>query len=150
MYCMIASDFGHRTSPHEITPLPAGISQDEYIRRLRRQCDMEADHIAELKEQVRTIALERDAAREKVARIMAGLEGCCMTCEPVGMRNQQMERDIETLKDQRDEARRDLCMEWVWRGRNYRLQNGHKFKPSAKDWATISNWDCFRDTMKQP
>jgi hypothetical protein len=63
-------------------------------------------NIEELREQVRSIALERDAAREKVARIMAGLEGCCMTCEPVGLRNQQMQRDIETLKAERDEARR--------------------------------------------
>ena len=85
------------------------ISQAELIRRLEHRCDMEASHIAELKEQVRTIALERDAAREKVAKIMAGLEGCCMTCEPVGARNQQMERDIETLKDERDLLRQNLC-----------------------------------------
>lgn len=139
MYCMIASDFGHRTSPHEITPLPAGISQDEYIRRLRRQCDMEADHIAELKEQVRTIALERDAAREKIARIMEGLEGCCMTCEPVGVRNQQMERDIETLRAERDEARRWFCQRSEW------LDGG-----DGTQTASEHGWDCFRDTMKQP
>ena len=138
------------TNPQPSDPSTDETSQDERIRRLEHRCDMEAAHIEELKAQVRAIALERDAARKKISRIMAGLEGCCMTCEPIGVRNQQMERDIETLKDQRDEARRDLCMEWVWRGRNYRLQNGHKFKPSAQDWATISNWDCFRDTMKQP
>jgi len=31
-----------------------------------------------------------------------------MTCEPVGVRNQQMQRDIKTLQDQRDEARLQL------------------------------------------
>lgn len=85
------------------------LTQVERIRRLKHRCDMEAEHVAELKEQVRVIALERDAARERVARIMAGLEGCCMTCEPVGVRNQQMQRDIETLKAERDEARADVC-----------------------------------------
>lgn len=48
---------------------------------------------------IERLTTERDAAREKVARIMEGLEGCCMTCEPVGMRNQQMEREIAMLQE---------------------------------------------------
>jgi hypothetical protein len=107
----------------------------EEITKLRRRCEMEASHIAELKEQVRTIALERDAAREKAARIMEGLEGCCMTCEPVGMRNQQMERDIETLKDQRDEARRLYCC----------LCELHRLGDGTAE-AAKRGWDCFKDS----
>ncbi len=141
------------------------ISQDEYIRRLRRQCDMEASHIAELKEQVRTIALERDAAREKVAKIMAGLEGCCMTCEPVGVRNQQMERDIETLKDQisslrtglwiaieqRDEARRSLCECRASGG--FDSHDGDWFADDgrhilAREYAAEQGWDCYKEERK--
>lgn len=82
-------------------------SQVERIRRLEHRCDMEAAHLSEMKAQVRQLIAERDAAREKIAKIMAGLEGCCMTCEPVGVRNQQMEREIATLKAEREEARRE-------------------------------------------
>ena len=56
---------------YAITPLPAGISNDEYIRRLRRQCDMEAAHIAELKAQIKTLRDERDEARREVCVIIA-------------------------------------------------------------------------------
>ena len=84
-------------------------SQAERIRRLEHRCDMEAAHLSEMKAQVRQLIAERDAAREKIAKIMAGLEGCCMTCEPVGVRNQQMEREIATLKAECEQARREVA-----------------------------------------
>jgi hypothetical protein len=56
--------------------------------------------------------------------------------------------EIESLRRERDEARRDLCMEWVLRGRTYTMPTRHKFKPSAKDWAMISNWECFKEESK--
>lgn len=79
------------------------------IISLRNECAIKVAHIAELKAQVRTIALERDEARERFGRIIAGLEGFCITCEPVNVRNQQMEREIATLKAERDEARLEVC-----------------------------------------
>ena len=36
---------------------------EEEVRRLRARCDMEASHIAELKEQIKTLRAERDEAR---------------------------------------------------------------------------------------
>ena len=104
---------------------------------LRNECAMEVAHIAELKEQVRSIALERDVARNKIARIMEGLEGCCMTCEPIGVRNQQMERDIATLKAERDEARRWFCQRSEW------LDGG-----DGTQTASEYGWDCFKENSK--
>lgn len=100
---------------------------------LHNQLDaLHLEHAQLLRERNKLID-ERDAAREKIARIMAGLEGCCMTCEPVGVRNQQMERDIDdlkvclnatadqvraqhlemdTLRAERDAARREVLL-WV-------------------------------------
>ena len=72
--------------------------------------------------------------RAKLDRIMEGLEGCCMTCEPVGVRNQQMQRDIKTLQDQRDEARREVC---AWQGATS--------AKSFRDVAIVRGWDCFSD-----
>ena len=43
----------------------------ELIRRLRRQCDMEAAHISELKAQIKTLRDERDEARREVCVIIA-------------------------------------------------------------------------------
>lgn len=75
---------------------------------------------------------ELSRLRDKLSRIMQGLEGTCMTCEPVGVRNQQMERDIETLKAERDEARRWFCqhVELPLGGDGTRVAKGH-------------GWDCF-------
>lgn len=82
---------------HEITPLPAEASDwkrnidwkrlgdlcdmfcaitkiqqlEEETQRLRRQCDMEAAHIAELKEQIKTLRAERDEARREVCSLEA-------------------------------------------------------------------------------
>lgn len=89
--------------------------------------------IKELQELVHTLTLERDAAREKIARIMSGLEGCCMTCGPVGMRNQQMQRDIATLKAERDEARREVC--WLLRS----------WVKTEKVVALERGWDCYKE-----
>lgn len=78
---------------------------------------------------------ELSRLRDKVARIMEGLEGCCMTCEPVGVRNRQMEREIATLKSERDEARREVCL---WQG----LDTGN----TPRDTAMVRGWDCFENS----
>lgn len=71
--------------------------------------------------------------RAKLNRIMQGLEGTCMTCEPVGVRNQQMEQHIKTLQDQRDEARREVS----------KLMGGS----AEQHWyANRRGWDCFKVT----
>lgn len=114
-------------------PMAVAIQRIEF---LQHRCDMEVAHIAELKEQVRSIALERDAAREKVARIMAGLEGCCMMCEPVGVRNQQMEQDITTLQAERDLLRREVCY--------HRAAAIQDRKP--EEIAAALKWDCFKES----
>jgi len=68
---------------------------------LRNECAMEVAHTKEIRQQVTDLRAllaealaQRDEAKSKVERIMSGREGCCMTCEPVGVRNQQMQRDI--------------------------------------------------------
>ena len=90
--------------------------------------------IKELQELVHTLTLERDSAREKIDRIMSGLEGCCMTCEPIGVRNQQMEHEIATLKAERDEARRRLC---IWA-----QDDSHG---DGREYAKEQGWDCFKE-----
>jgi len=98
---------------------------------------MEAHHIAELRTQINLLRAERDEAREKINRIMLGLEGCCMTCEPIGVRNQQMERDIETLKAERDEARREVCN-----------LNAEEYGATPEHHADGRGWDCFAEETK--
>ena len=104
----------------------------------------DSDHIMQLRQQVANLhasllkaQAERDQAQSKVERIMSGLEGCCMTCEPVGVRNQQMEQHIKTLQAERDEARREVC---AWQG-----------GISENLWADIAKlrgWDCFVEERK--
>jgi hypothetical protein len=104
---------------------------------LRNECAREVAHTQEILRALLAEALaQRDEAKSKVERIMSGLEGCCMTCEPVGVRNQQMVQDIKTLQDQRDEARREVC---AWQG----ATSGKSFK----DTASVRGWDCFKETM---
>ena len=104
---------------------------------LRNECAMEVAHTKEIRQQVTDLRAllsealaQRDEAKSKIERIMSGLEGCCMTCEPVGVRNQQMVQDIKTLQDQRDEARREVC---AWQG----ATSGSSFR----DTAAVRGWD---------
>jgi len=113
---------------------------------LRNECAMEVAHTKEIRQQVtdlRALLAEalskRDEAKSKIERIMEGLEGCCMTCEPVGIRNQQMQRDIKTLQDQRDEARREVC-------KCNSTSYPHDTK-EAYEIAAVRGWDCFKETM---
>jgi hypothetical protein len=99
----------------------------------------DSDHIMQLRQQVANLhgllvkaQAERDQAQSKVQRIMSGLEGCCMTCEPVGVRNQQMEQHIKTLQAERDEARREVS----------KLMGGS----AEQNWyANRRGWDCFKE-----
>jgi uncharacterized coiled-coil DUF342 family protein len=111
---------------------------------LRNECAMEVAHTKEIRQQVTDLRAllaealaQRDEAKSKIERIMEGLEGCCMTCEPVGVRNQQMVQDIKTLQDQRDEARREVC---AWQG----ATSGKSFR----DTAAVRGWDCFKEDSK--
>lgn len=79
---------------------------------------------------------ELSRLQDKLARIMEGIEGCCMTCEPVGVRNQQMQRDIETIRAERDLLRREVC-----RHRAAAIQDR-----TPEQWAATLGWDCFQNS----
>jgi hypothetical protein len=106
----------------------------------------DSDHIMQLRQQVANLhaslvkaRAERDQAQSKVERIMSGLEGCCMTCEPIGVRNQQMVKDIKTMQDQRDEARREICEFAVgWQRAGMRVQH-------PQQYAHERGWDCYKE-----
>jgi len=111
-------------------------------QELERQIDeanADVAHTKEIRQQVTDLRAllaealaQRDEAKSKIERIMEGLEGCCMTCEPVGVRNQQMQRDIKTLQDQRDAARREVS----------KLMGGS----AEQHWyANRRGWDCYKE-----
>jgi hypothetical protein len=80
---------------------------------------------------------ERDEAQAKYERIFKGLEGSCMSCEPVGVLNQQMEQQIKTLIAERDEARREVCQ---CRSTSY----PHDMK-EVYEIADSRGWDCYKE-----
>ena len=80
---------------------------------------------------------ERDEAQAKYERIFKGLEGSCMSCEPVGVLNQQMEQQIKTLIAERDEARREVCQ----RGST---SYPHDMK-EVYEIADSRGWDCYKE-----
>jgi hypothetical protein len=83
---------------------------------------------------------ELSRLRAKLDRIMEGFEGTCMTCEPVGSRNQQLEEMLKVMQEQvehyvqeRDEARREVS----------KLMGGS----AEQHWyANRRGWDCFKET----
>ena len=90
----------------------------------------DSDHTMQTRQQVADL-------QAKLNRIMEGFEGTCMTCEPVGVRNQQMEQHIAELKQQmaelraeRDALRRTLSRMYI--------------DPSA--FAESQGWDCFKES----
>jgi hypothetical protein len=112
----------------------------------------DSDHIMQLRQQVANLhgllvkaLAQRDEAKSKLGRIMEGLEGTCMTCEPVGVRNQQMVQDIKTMQDQRDEARREVCIERAIEVA-WDLGQSGPFATSPQTIAKSRGWDCFGET----
>jgi cob(I)alamin adenosyltransferase len=97
---------------------------------LRNECAMEVAHTKEIRQQVTDL-------QAKLGRIMEGLEGTCMTCEPVGVRNQQMEQHIKTLQAERDEARREVC-------KCNSTSYPHDMKESH-EIAESRGWCCFKE-----
>ena len=84
---------------------------------------------------------ELSRLRAKLNRIMQGLEGTCMTCEPVGVRNQQLEGMLNVMREQvehyvqeRDEARREVCACEA------------DTSEDQREYANTRGWDCFRGT----
>jgi uncharacterized coiled-coil DUF342 family protein len=67
------------------------LTQAERIRRLMHRCDMEAEHVAELKEQLRASADQCRAQHQEIEALKA-------------------QRD--QLRSERDEARREVLL-WV-------------------------------------
>ena len=92
-----------------------------------------SDHIMQLQQQMANL-------QAKLNRIMEGLEGTCMTCEPVGVRNQQMEQHIKKLQAERDEARREVC-------KCNSTSYPHDTK-EAYEIAESRGWDCFKEDDK--
>lgn len=64
--------------------------------------------------------------------IKQGFEGCCNACEPVGEMNKK-------LREERDEARRQLCS---WEADRSRIVE------SSIDVANRYGWDCFKQLDK--
>jgi hypothetical protein len=111
---------------------------------LRNECAMEVAHTKEIRQRVTDLRAllaealsQRDEAKSKLGRIMEGLEGTCMTCEPVGVRNQQMEQHIKTLQAERDEARREVC-------KCNSTSYPHDMKESH-EIAESRGWCCFKE-----
>jgi hypothetical protein len=85
---------------------------------------------------------ELSRLRAKLDRIMEGFEGTCMTCEPVGIRNQQLEGMLKVMQEQvehyvqeRDEARREVCN-----------LNAEEYGATPEHHADGRGWNCFKET----
>ena len=72
---------------------------------------------------------EIDRLERRLENVRNGFEGCCTTCEPVAILNQQLQRE-------RDDARRMYCHQ-MWDS-----QNPH-------DVARDLGWDCFHNSNNQ-
>jgi septation ring formation regulator EzrA len=104
------------------------------------------DHVESLVAKCAELTRERDEAQAKYERIFKGLEGSCMSCEPVGVRNQQMEQHIKKLQAERDEARRSVCEMSLQLGQVFRRIGGKNVEVTTPEGcAEIMRWDCFKD-----
>jgi phage shock protein A len=122
-------------------------------RSVELRCREAADTIEELTSHIEDLVTkceqlqnERDEAQTKYARIFKGLEGSCMSCEPVGVRNQQMEQHIKKLQAERDEARRSVCEMSLQLGQVFRRIGGKNVEVTTPEGcAEIMRWDCFKE-----
>lgn len=72
----------------------------------------------------------------RIKSIKEGFEGCCTACEPVGEINKK-------LREERDEARREVC--------ELRTDIGFN-RPIAShlvEFAASRGWDCFKEARDE-
>jgi hypothetical protein len=81
------------------------------------------------------LILENEALRLHIEDLKNGFEGSCMACEPVGEMNKK-------LRAERDEARREICMNAT--NEPYRQMCGSGIL-LPQDAARERGWDCFKD-----
>lgn len=85
-------------------------------------------------------------AEEHADRLANGLEGKCLCCERVAVRNQQMVNEIFVLREERNKARRMFC-EVSSEFEHYRRceisENG-----SVEDYARNEGWDDLYEETK--
>ena len=96
------------------------LTQAERIRRLIHRCDMEAEHVAELKEQVRASADQCRAQHQEIEKLRGMLE--------------VQDEMVKHYVSERDEARRWFCQRAEW-------LDGGDGTQTAKE----HGWDCFKD-----
>jgi len=93
--------------------------------------------------EIERLTAEHDALRRTLALIMEGLEGTCMTCVPIGVRNQQLQQDIKTLQsmDETMKLRQQVAELRAERDALRRTLARMYMDPNA--FATAKGWDCF-------
>jgi len=86
------------------------------------------------------LILENEALRLRIEDLKNGFEGSCMACEPVGEMNKKLRDEIERLRAERDDARREICqLKGTVRWNHYFPH----FDP--KGYAENRGWDCHKD-----
>ncbi len=83
---------------------------------------------------------EIDRLERRLENVRNGFEGCCTTCEPVAILNQQLQRE-------RDEVRRMYCQTITDLRDLFVEQYGADTTPQgvAKEYG----WDCFHNSNNQ-
>lgn len=102
---------------------------EETLAIITRQRDSLYGEVCRLETHRDELMRERDELQQIIVDIKEGFEGCCHTCEPVGVMNHK-------LRKERDEARRWVCI--------MKAQSVTYAYP-PEHFAKEHGWDCFED-----
>ncbi len=122
------------------------ISQKDFLNRLARLCETRSDEIRSLKFELTCVRTKLRETEEHASRLANGLEGTCICCEKVAVRNQEMVNEIFVLREERDKARRMFCevsSEFEHYRRTEIPENG-----SVEDYARNEGWDGLYEEIK--
>ena len=109
------------------------------LREASKRNDLPAGIVALLSEAYAEI----DRLERRLENVRNGFEGCCTTCEPVAILNQQLQRE-------RDEARQLFCEDRFHNGKHYRSVNGDLVVcANPREIAADLGWDCFHNSNNQ-
>ena len=100
---------------------------DVAMEHIKRQRDSLYGEVCRLETHRDDLMRERDELRQIIVDIEEGFEGCCHTCEPVGVMNHK-------LREERDEARRWVCIMKA-------MSVTYAYPP--EHFAKEHGWDCF-------
>ena len=118
------------------------LTQAERIRRLMHRCDMKAEHVAELKDQLRANGRQCRAQHREIEDLRDQTATLRAERDEARRFFNQLRELFEDVREERDELRVEVCRLFVDGG--FSIHENVTVEQVAHE----RGWDCFKEDTK--